>query len=1765
MNPTELIGEVFTRYLDSTIEKESDEGTARLMIDHLSSHQTVAIAKAILAHGSLADVVELKINKDFVGESDLPNTVLTTDPATYFRNCKCNRPILLVAATGDDEEQSLKEFVRIGADELKSSPGLWVDAASGGLALTDDHKTWWEKALAGLSDLRVIALERLAEYVDETSSLIDREGLPIGKALGQALPALRFPMDSGFFDRISERTRTHKSAWNREYKRVYGKNACFLEKRTPSQLVLSEDDLRTSFDKVKSEIGEHLHPTIEVFIDAPSGWNEASDALAHCEWEDIRLLFDGLRRVKLNLGEETRQFYDELNPDLLSEADNDYLDILVTRKKLGESTEEDQQFYESHRNEIKEDRKLRSGWDKFIYGRPRECTDFVIGLAACIESLFNQVEDAKKRTLLIRCDGANKRDLRNLNYHAGEYFATRYAGLKSLLGIRVKWEVGKLFDFPELVEQWRDSKKKQDKLNTSEAKKALQIKFYLEVETEATEGTIDKTSTQLVWTYDVKAVTSSFVADWRRLAKHPLVRCRTGLDPINSKGIYQAVSLSDVQTFQPSYDRTKGSFVATYKKDRDIQLEWQENLATALNEDFVSEAVAADLKTKFDTFASNYTEAIEHFTDMGVTSESLTKQLKSYSTLLTTICTDAKGDRNRQLLLRPLLEIGAVGIDSDVATVIVAPWHPLRMAAIARKAQLVVDIIKRLLTEKQVEFGDQRLYFKEMIRELEHPFYPEVVVGWTESEAHILSVTDTVGDYSLHEPPILQKKRIAATNENPGPAAKRVMELLRQYVNLHPHERANLSLVLFNSDSSRLPQAVVDKLGALHEDDDEVHCQIILRHTNPKRLRHLYQEVIESADEDVDSYSPSEATQDFLARLRIGILVDQAAPPDPKDGCPHDVSFSQDVIARHAELEWCPETYAPIALEELIPPRWSRRRPAAKDDLKSIVYLCCPMQSEETWAYLTAVTTFRKGGGDWDGNPDARLLPVRQLDFSNNDTRQIFEETHNLANWVVNYDELLDRRQLQNQSVRIIRYKQSATQGRNLIISSTASSGMLRTMLINRLRRLNLELTDVQYQELAERLIEDANSISGDLALRAAKRGRSAYELMGVVLSRFLIRHEFTSDRYFGWYFLDDYAEWLGQKEEQIADLMIVSPEQTADGLLLSIIVSESKYIDEGSLASKKKESQKQLRDTVRRIHEALFGNPDRLDRELWLARLSDLVLDGVLFSAGQSPQVSDWRRDIRNGNCKIMLRGYSHVFLHSHDFNDTNTFPLEQVESCYQEVFARKEVRDLMLAYWNGDDPTAVRNRDFDFPPSDLPQEYQPPTAIRKQSDIVKREPSTSEEADTSATRRPSESQDLTSKQTGEQTEVQAQETTGQVLPPKETSNKSASLESSTDSNWSYEGLSVVVASHSQCIEPSDDHGQWLKQVVKQIKTGLQQYNLQAKLKTETMTPNAALLKFEGSSHLTVDQVTKRQSEFLTTHGLNIISVQPEPGIVSIAIARPERAVVNLAEIWQRWSPARTEGNQSIAIAVRENDGSILCLDPSQKHAPHTLIAGSTGSGKSVLMQNILLGIAATNTPQQAEIILIDPKQGVDYFQFEDLPHLGGGVITDDQRAIERLQSLVVEMNARYTRFREARANNITSYNKKVEVADRMPTIWLIHDEFAEWMMVDEYKEAVSTTVQRLGVKARAAGIHLIFAAQRPDAGVMPMQLRSNLGNRLILRVDGEGTSEIALGDKGAEKLLGKGHLLAKLEGEAGMIYCQVPLASDLFAEQIIALCKRS
>ena len=220
--------------------------------------------------------------------------------------------------------------------------------------------------------------------------------------------------------------------------------------------------------------------------------------------------------------------------------------------------------------------------------------------------------------------------------------------------------------------------------------------------------------------------------------------------------------------------------------------------------------------------------------------------------------------------------------------------------------------------------------------------------------------------------------------------------------------------------------------------------------------------------------------------------------------------------------------------------------------------------------------------------------------------------------------------------------------------------------------------------------------------------------------------------------------------------------------------------------------------------------------------------------------------------------------------------------------------------------------------------------------------------------------------------------------------------------------------------------------------------------------------------------------------------------------MARPQRQTVVLWDVWARRELNRNAAglNTSFVVGLRELDGEILYLNlgsafgGAQQHEPHTLVAGAT-DGKSVLIQGLILDIAATNSSALVQIILIDPKMGVDYAAVERSPDIPGGIIIDQTRAKDELERLVGEMDRRYELFRAQGVRDLRAFNVAAAPANRLPMLFLVHDEFAEWMLTDDYKEAVAANVQQLGVKARAAGIHLIFAAQRPDVNVMPMQLR--------------------------------------------------------------------
>ena len=1727
----ELVGRVAATFLHEVLaDAETSGGTARILLDGLSSSQTLAIARAVLTDPHLSGRMHVRLPEALFSDAGLPEEVLTVRNATYYRSAACDRSAYLITnATlpGEEtEDMSLHELTPLGVAQLMERMPTWVREAGRGLALTEEAGTWWERALSGLSQLSITSLDRFTAYVLAVRHAIDVEGNPIVDALGFALPELQMPRDRTAFLNVKERSRSYPSTWRREFAALRRRRRPFLLKETQTQIVLNEDDLAAAFDKVRDSIPETVHGAITEFIAAPPGWNAKSRQLAECEWDLVRPLFEGLAREKLNLGGETIRFFEEGEPGRLSTEDAEYLRGLKARTPV-EPREQDIAFHEDHRDEMRQDRKLKSAWEKFIFGRPREADDFLAGLAATMETLLIRATLGTRRTLRVRCDQATKRDLKGINTDAGLYFALRYAGLPALFGPRVTWELGALPDFAKLVAEWRRTKDKAAS-NRSLAKPALQLRFQIELETHGSGGDASVVSAQLVWRYNPDNIASQLTDDWERLEAHPLLLGRAAREAAFAGRRAGAVDLDNVRSLVPTYDRDRGSLLPTYRRERDVADRWPANLAAALRDGLIDAGAAAALSTAFERFKADYATAINGFRGGGAGALAVREQARSYAGLLEAIVTLATGDTNRELLLRPVLELGQATVDDGSPAAIVAPWHPLRLAAMWRKARLAAGVVAMVLDGAKGLAGDTKLFFKDLAADLEHPFYPEVTLAWSARKPELLSLASHRADYSLHERPVLGSDGPADVGDDAGAGGDCLLGLVDRYLTLNPHERSNMSVVLFNCESPRLPQQVVAGLGNLQDEADDLRCQVMLRHTEPTRLRDIYRSILATDEGAPDAYSSSEATQDFMARLRISVIADQAPPPDPRDGRPYDIVFSQDVISRHASLDWYSVDATPAPMETLLPARWSRRRPAAADDLKSTAYLCCPIQTAEGWAHIAAITSFVRHEAPATGS--SRLLPVRQLDFRDARTARIFDETHDLGVWVVNHDELLDRRQLQNQAVRVIRYKQAAAQGRNTIISSRAPLSLLRSMIVRRLELLHLDLERIDLERLADKLIADANDVSGDIVLRAAKRGESASELIGVVLSRYLTQHTLGQQQLVGWYFLDDYAAWLGAREETQADIVALAPSVDASGRLrLRIVVTEAKYVDAASLSPKRRESEKQLRDTVHRMRDAVEGE-HRLDRESWLSRLGDLLLDGIQVPASSHVPLAEWRRAVREGDCEVEISGFSHVFVPTPtDASVTYSADIPNAPCCTQETYGRHELREILLDYLAGASPRAVGHGGEAARARAAGAAPQP--ASRTPTDTIK-EADSLPASDTAAT------------MTAATTDAFSEDVTGTDEP--EPTGVAAAIRD------------LIAASPAAQEEDVD----WLGTVAVATRSALQQLGLQAKPLGQTLTPNAAILRFAGSSNLTVEQVLKKRSELLTTHGLSIISVRPEAGAVAIYVARPRRRMVTIESLWERWRPAASPaGNQDLVIGVREEDNELLVFSPGRLHAPHTLIAGSTGSGKSVLVQSIILGVAVTNTPEQARIVLIDPKQGVDYFAFDDLPHLDGGVIDEQPAAVEKLEALVEEMDRRYRLFKAARVANLAAYNAKAATpAERLPAYWVIHDEFAEWMLTEEYKAAVTSTVGRLGVKARAAGIYLLFAAQRPDANVVPVQLRSQLGNRLILRVDSEGTSEISLGEKGAERLLGRGHMLARLEGESALVYAQAPFASESFIETVVA-----
>lgn len=346
------------------------------------------------------------------------------------------------------------------------------------------------------------------------------------------------------------------------------------------------------------------------------------------------------------------------------------------------------------------------------------------------------------------------------------------------------------------------------------------------------------------------------------------------------------------------------------------------------------------------------------------------------------------------------------------------------------------------------------------------------------------------------------------------------------------------------------------------------------------------------------------------------------------------------------------------------------------------------------------------------------------------------------------------------------------------------------------------------------------------------------------------------------------------------------------------------------------------------------------------------------------------------------------------------------------------------------------------------------------------------------------------------------------------------------TDIQWEFPPLDLL--ENPVAVDAVDDY--FLKENAEMIRTKLDQFGIQVTMSDVHVGPTVIQYTLKPSEGIKLSKITSLKNDLALALAARAIRIEaPIPGksLVGIEIPNENRTVVRLRELLEcdEWKEVKSNLKMTLGRTV---SGKPMVIDLAAM--PHMLVAGATGSGKSVGMNSFLLGLLYQNSPQDLKLIMIDPKR-VELNSYNGIPHLLTPVITDLDKAAISLKWAVAEMNRRYIVLSETGHRNITDYNEDPKMPERMPKILIVIDELADLMMAAG--KEVEASICRIAQMARAVGMHLIVATQRPSVDVITGLIKANIPARVAYAVTSGVDSRTILDSIGAEDLLGQGDML--------------------------------
>ena len=729
---------------------------------------------------------------------------------------------------------------------------------------------------------------------------------------------------------------------------------------------------------------------------------------------------------------------------------------------------------------------------------------------------------------------------------------------------------------------------------------------------------------------------------------------------------------------------------------------------------------------------------------------------------------------------------------------------------------------------------------------------------------------------------------------------------------------------------------------------------------------------------------------------------------------------------------------------------------------------------------------------------------------------RLFNFLHDRCHWVITVEKNISRQyieSLDNQpAILAVKEKVGNSNLYTMIISSNSGADYTVERIARKIRNiLNCDLNVAQ--QIGRKVFSDAKDLAPSLALQAMGISRITEEILGLIIAKNIANASISSNLengISGWISLDMYTNWFGGMGETRADMCRLEINLNEQNELeVDVLILEAKFRRSETIYGRS-----QIEKTIKLFSEFIDPDSRNLDSELWRNSLLD-ALDNASAKAKQAfgsiqeeikannGRITAWVREkFRKGEYK--LKGLKGFYCQS-IYGQSGNYSSQQIaieDYHYEEIKTySNHVEALALGKMAHLDETPAVNRDettperieIDIRPVEEPDTNQPETS--------------NNDAENNRTDNPNQAQTAESDRPSREEEFVLSE--NKVALSELTRRYQTIID--TLAEFSIETLPVP--------QEKEPHLEGPATIVYRIKLGV------------GVDPNKVMSRSDVLK-LTLELKEEQELRITIDSGNLLIEVPKAP---------EERYFVTAESLWNKW--ARPESGLCCPLGIDQR-GNVIALNFSSSNSPHLLIGGTTGSGKSEALNTILYGLKEHYSPQELKLSLVDPKT-TELIDFEGDPHVDGQILAFDDETIEMLSEAVEEMEHRYRLMRDQRVRDITLYNQKVPEDKKLPWRVIVLDEYGDLTSDPDSKRDIEASAKRLAQKARAAGIHLIIATQKPSAEVISTNLRSNLPAQLALRVKSHNESRVIMDGQGAETLNGKGDAFLKAEGKLIRIQC--------------------